>query len=54
MDTTADAPSSAPAEASSSEMMSDPNFLHNILSGLPGVNPDDEEIQKALRELVEV
>ena len=34
--------------------MSDPNFLRNILNGLSGVDADDEEIQKALRDLVEV
>ena len=34
-------------------MMLDPNFLHNVLSGLPGVDPEDEELKKALRDLEE-
>ena len=34
--------------------MSDPNFLRNMLSGLPGVDANDEKIQKALRDLVDV
>jgi hypothetical protein len=41
-------------QVSSEQLMADPNFLRNMLSGLPGVNADDEEIQKALRDLVEV
>ena len=35
-------------------MLSDPNFLRDFLGGIPGVDVDDEEIQKALRDLVEV
>jgi len=32
-----------------SDMMNDPDFVHSILTGLPGVNPEDERIKDVLQ-----
>lgn len=34
-----------------SEMMEDADFLQNVLGSLPGVDPDSEVIQRAVRNL---
>jgi len=35
-------------EAVSSDVLNDPDFIHSILTGLPGVNPDDAAIKDVL------
>jgi len=35
----------------SKELMEDPNFVNSILMSLPGVDPDDDRIKNALKQL---
>lgn len=47
---TKEAPPPAPA-ASSGAAFLDPSFVNNLLSGLPGVDPNDPKIQAAMAQL---
>jgi 26S proteasome regulatory subunit N10 len=47
------APAAAPSggEDISKDLMEDPNFVNSILMSLPGVDPDDDRIKSALKQL---
>jgi len=45
------AASTTSGEEISKELMEDPNFVNSILMSLPGVDPDDERIKNALKQL---
>jgi len=42
---------SVSGEDLSKELMEDPNFVNSILMSLPGVDPDDDRIKNALKQL---
>ena len=43
-------PAPAPAPASAMPFM-DPSFVNSLLSGLPGVDPNDPKIQAAMAQI---
>jgi 26S proteasome regulatory subunit N10 len=42
---------SAPKPEANQDLMEDPNFVNSILRSLPGVDPEDERIKNALKQL---
>lgn len=40
-------------EESDDEVITDPDFLHNVLQTLPGVDPQSEAVQQAMNQLTQ-